>query len=362
LKIIYRYVTREYLRVLIFALLTFTAIYFIVDFFERFDMFIKHKAPFDVIVKYFFFKVPFIIYQMIPIAVLLATLLTMGILSKNNEITAMKSGGVSIYKVSVPLVLIALLITALTFWSSEYVMPYTNMKVTDIKNSVKKKKQQSFLKHDKIWYSGKGMIYNIDYFDGKMNTLNGVTIFYFGDGVNLKKRVDAKTGEYVHGAWILMDGSVREFEDVDGIMMTSKLKEFSEMEVKLPESPKTLKEIHKKADEMSYNDLKRFVAKIRSEGYSATEYEVDMHAKLALPFVSVIMTIIGIPFALKRERTGSLAVGIGISIAIGFFYWITLSFALSLGHAGVLPPVIAAWISLFIFLLIGAYMFSTIRQ
>jgi lipopolysaccharide export system permease protein len=355
-------VISEYLKIFCSALLTFTAIYFIVDFFERFDMFIKHEAEAGVIVKYFLFKAPFVIYQIVPVAVLLSTLLTIGILSKNNEITAMKSGGISIYKISVPLVMIALIITALSFANSEYVTPYTNMRVTNIKNSVKKKTQRSFFKHDKIWYAGKGLVYNIDYFDSKANCLYGITIFNFDDEFNLTKRIDAKTGVYRDGAWVLSGVLIRGFSLNNKNIEITRVEEHTEKEVHIPETPKSLKEVRKKAEEMNYNELKRFIAKIKSEGHESPEYEVDLQAKLAMPFISVIMTIIGIPFALRKERSGSIAVGVGASIVIGFFYWITLSFAISLGHAGVLPPIIAAWVSLFIFLLIGAYMFSTISS
>ena len=362
MKIIYRYIVTEYLKILFYSLLTFTVIYFIVDFFERFDMFVKHKTETAEILKYFLFKLPFIIYQMLPIAVLLSTLLSIGIMSKNNEITAMKSGGISIYRISVPLIVIALFITLFSFVTSEYITPYTNMQVIRIKNRAKNKKETSFLKHDKIWYSGEGLIYNIDYFDAKTNKLHNVIVLDHDDEFRLIKRIDAATGLYKGDSWVLKDVSIREFSYKKGVMGVKSFAEFDETPIYIPETPQTLKEVRKKADEMSYNELKQFVAKIKSEGYEADEYEVDMHAKLSIPFVCVIMTIIGIPFALKRERSGSIAVGVGISLIIGFCYWIILSFALSLGHAGVLPPLVAAWVSLFIFLLIGAYMFSSIRQ
>ena len=140
MKIIYKYVIDEYLKILCYALFTFIIIYLIVDFFERFDMFVKYKASVGIIAKYFLFKIPLAVYQIIPAAVLLSTLLTVGIMSKNNEITAMKSSGISIYKISGPLLLIALVITGFTFISSEYITPYTNTKVESLKKSVMKKK------------------------------------------------------------------------------------------------------------------------------------------------------------------------------------------------------------------------------
>jgi len=362
LKIITRYVTREYLKMLAYSLMTFIVIYLIIDFFERIDMFIKYKTPTATIIRYFAFKVPFIVYQMLPIAVLLSTLLTMGILSKNNEVTAMKSGGMSLVRITTPILLIGLLITLFTFVGSEYVTPYTNMQVSRIKNNVKQKKARTFSKHNRIWYSGKDMIYNIDYFNAKTNTLHGVTVFNFDDEFNLLRRIDAAAGAYKAGEWFLFDVIERGFSHKSGRQEISRVTELDEKAINIPETPDSLKEVRKKAEEMSYNELKVFVAKVKEQGYEAAEYEVDLHAKVAIPFVCVIMTVIGIPFALKRQRAGSLAVGIGISIIIGFLYYITLSFALSLGHAGVLPPLIAAWVSLFIFLMIGGYMFSTVRQ
>jgi lipopolysaccharide export system permease protein len=325
-------------------------------------MFVKYKASAGIIAKYFLFKIPLAVYQIIPAAVLLSTLLTVGIMSKNNEITAMKACGISIYKISGPLLLIALVITGFTFISSEYITPYTNTKVESIKNSVKNMRPKYFVKHDKIWYTGRGLIYNIDYFDNKTNELYGITIFNFDDNFNIVKRTDAKTALFKDNGWVLNDIITRDFSYKKGKLGINEVKETGEKKVLFIEPPKTFKEVRKKTREMSYNELKRFISKIKHEGYGATEYEVDLYAKISIPFISVVMTIIGIPFALKRRRAGSIAVGTGISIVIGFCYWIMLSFALSLGHAGVLPPVVAAWISLIIFLLIGAYMFSTIRQ
>lgn len=353
---------KEYLKILCYSLSTFMGVYIIVDFFERIDMFIKHEAPAGTIVQYFLYKAPFIMYQMIPISVLLSTLLTIGIMSKNNEIMAMKSGGMSLYSIVAPLILMALFMTGFSFIGSEYVTPYTNMRVTGIKRSVKKDKVSRFLRERSIWYSGKNMIYNFDYFNAKKNKLYGITLFSFDDEFSLKRRIDAQTGLYKNGAWSLSDVTVRDFGYEDGKLLPKKTATFKEMTVAIPETPETLKEVRKKAEEMSYDELKVFIADLKEEGYEATEYEVDLHAKIAIPFVCVIMTIIGIPFALKRRRAGSLAVGIGLSLAIGILYWITLSFAISLGHAGVIPPAIAAWVSLFIFLMIGAYMFSTVRH
>ncbi len=362
MKIIYRYITSEFLKILLYSLVTFIAIYLIVDFFERFDMFIKHKAGAATVIKYFLFKIPFIIYQTIPVAVLLSTLLTMGILSKNNEITAMKSSGISIYKVSMPLIMITLAITLFTFVLGEYITPYTNMGTARIKSRLKKKKPRSFMKQSKIWYTGRNIIYNIDHFDGKTNELKGISIFRLDDDFTLVQRIDAKSAYYRDGAWVLRDVTTREFSYIDGDMGVKSLTKTPELKIDLPETPDTFKAVRKKAQEMNFSELRRFIAKLRAKGYSATEYEVDLQAKLSIPFISIVMTIIGIPFALRRGRAGSIALGVGLSIVIGFCYWIMLAFALSLGHAGVLPPPVAAWVSLFIFMLIGAYMFSSIRQ
>jgi len=362
LKIVYKYVIKEYLKILFYSLFTFTAIYFIVDFFERLDRFIKYKTETTLIIKYLLFKTPLIIYQTLPIAVLLSTLMTIGALSKNNEITAMKSGGISIYKISMPLIFIALIITVITFITSEYVNPYTNQRVTSIMNFVKQKKTVTFLKLDNIWFSGNELVYNIDYFDSKTNNLHGVKIFNFDKDYNLTGRIDAKEGVYENKKWVLKDVEVRTFKYEGNVAEVAELKGYLTKEVDVIEPPTALKEARKKTDDMSYSELSQFVKKVKRGGYEATEYEVDMYSKFSIPFVSVIMTIIGIPFALKSERSGSIAVGVGISLIIGFCYFLVFSFAISLGHAGVIPPLISAWIALFIFLLIGAYMFSTIRQ
>jgi lipopolysaccharide export system permease protein len=113
---------------------------------------------------------------------------------------------------------------------------------------------------------------------------------------------------------------------------------------------------------MSFSEIKNFIQDIKKQGYSSTAYEVDMHAKISYSFINIIIALLGIPFALRIGRSGGMAMGIAISIAMGFFYWTFFAFCLSLGKGGVLPPVVAAWVANLAFGFLGLYMFLHVRQ
>jgi lipopolysaccharide export system permease protein len=173
----------------------------------------------------------------------------------------------------------------------------------------------------------------------------------------LIRRIDANTARWLNKKWYFYDVSSRSFENGGEVGM----ERWHEKIISIPETPDDFKIVEKSADEMSYAELKSYIKKIRAEGYDATKYQVDMHAKLAFPFAVIIMPLLGVPFAIRTGRERGIVRGIGISIIISFAYWIILSIALSLGHNSTLPPIISAWISNFIFLMIGIYMLLNVK-
>lgn len=358
--VLYRYVIREYLKVFFLSLTGLIFIYLVVLFFQKVDLFIKHQAPFLLIFEYLLYKIPEVIFQWtLPYAILLSTLLTLGTLSRHSEITAMKAGGVSLYRITIPLFIFALLISLFSFLGNEYLVPLTNQKTRYLLSAkVRKEEQTSLFKNYKLWYHSDRNIFNIQLLDEKERRLKGITLYQFDDQFRCLRRVDAREAKWTDGKWKYYQGAIRDFEEGGAIQTVF----FTEMEISLPESWEAFQRIERKAGEMSYTELRNYIQKIQASGYDSTRYRTDLYAKLSYPFLNLIMILIGIPFALKTGRSGGVALSIGISVMIGFAYGVTFYIFLSFGKSGVLPPLVAAWTPTLIFGLAGVLTLTSLRQ
>jgi len=360
LTILPRYILREFLKIFGLSLSSLILIYMIVLFFQKIDLFIKHQAPFSLILLYLLYKSPEVLFQWtLPYGVLLSTLLTLGILSRHNEITAMKAGGVSLYRITAPLFLVALLVSLCSFWGNESLVPLTNQKTQYLLSvQVRKQEPTSFFKNYKIWYRRDRRIFNIQLLDPKEKALKGVTLYQLDDQFHCVQRIDAREAKWLDGKWKFLNGAIREFEEGGSIRVIP----FTEKEYLLPEDWNSFQTIERQSREMSYTDLKNYIQKIQLSGYDPTRYLVDLHAKLSYPLLNVVMVLIGIPFALQTSRSGGIALNIGISIMIGFLYGITFYAFISLGKSGVLPPLLSAWFPTLLFSLGGVFALMSLRQ
>jgi len=359
-RILHRYVVREYLKVFSLSLGSLILIYVIVLFFQKMDFIVRNQAPLYLIFEYILYRIPVVIFQWIlPYAVLLATLLTLGTLSRNSEITAMKAGGISLYRITFPLLFITLLISFCSFLGNEYLVPYTDQRaqyLSDVK--VRKVKPSSFFKNYKIWYRSDQHIYNIRLVDPQKKVLEGFTFYQFNNHFQCTQRVDAREAKWVDGKWKFYEGAIRNFDEKGSIQMTS----FKEMDFPLTENWESFQTIERQSSEMSYAELRTYIQKIQSAGYDATRYLVDLYAKYSYPLLNLIMVLIGIPFSLKTSRSGGVAISIGISVLIGFAYGVTFYVFLSFGKSGILSPFLSSWIPTLLFALAGIFTLMSVRQ
>ncbi|NWG02971.1 MAG: LPS export ABC transporter permease LptG [Syntrophaceae bacterium] len=359
LRVLHRYVILEYLKVFSLSLSSLILIYMIVLFFQKIDVFIKHQAPFHLIFLYLLYKTPEVIFQWtLPYGVLLATLLTLGTLSRHSEITAMKAGGVSLYRITFPLFFIALFIGLCSFLGNEYLVPEANQEGRYLLSvQVKKETPASFFKNYKIWFRSDHQIFNIQLLDTEEKALKGFTLYKFDDQFRCLQRIDAKEVKWINGKWKFLEGSVRDF-DGSSIQTTP----FKEIELSLLESWESLQSMERQSREMSYTELRTYIQRIQAAGYDSTRYLVDLYSKLSYPFLNLIMILIGVPFALKTGRSGGVALSIGASVMIGFAYGVTFYVFLSFGKSGVLAPFLSAWIPTILFGLAGIFTLMSVRQ
>jgi lipopolysaccharide export system permease protein len=359
-RILHRYVVREYLRIFSLSLSSLILIYVVVMFFQKMDLFIKHQAPFHLIFEYLLYKIPEVTFQWtLPYAVLLATLLTLGTLSRHSEITAMKANGISLYRITFPLLLLTLIVSFFSFLGNEYLVPFTNQRTHYLLSvKVRKEPPSSFFKNYKIWYHSDHRIFNIQLLDPKKKVLKGLTLYEFNNHFRCTQRIDAREAKWIDGSWRFYDGTMRDFDESGSIRMTR----FKEMEFPLPENWESFQTIERQSREMSYSELRTYIQKIQSAGYDATRYLVDLHSKYSYPLLNLIMVLIGVPFALKTGRSGGVALSIGISVMIGFAYGVTFYVFLSFGKSGILSPFLSSWIPTFLFGLAGIFTLMSVRQ
>lgn len=334
-------------------------LFLIVDFFERIRMFLSNDATISQMASYFIFSIPVIISYVLPPAVLLATLMTFGSLSKFNEITAMKANGINIYRMTLPLVILASTAAVFYFYFSELITPAAIQKTTYIKNvEVKKQKTPGFFKQNEIWYYSRDAIYNFKMFDIDKNILQGVTINYLNPDFSLSYRIDAQSAEWKSNQWVFHHLLITRFDENNKPV----LEWLKERIINIPEKPENFKVMQKDIEKMGFFELRKYIKKIQAERYDAKKYIVDLYGKIAFPFVILIMVLIAVPFALRSERSGGVMQSIGIGIFIGFSYWIVHAFSMTLGKAEMLPALLAAWMANILFGAIAAFLFCRVNS
>jgi lipopolysaccharide export system permease protein len=353
-----RYLVREFTRWFGLILSVFVLLYLLVDFFGRLRMFLSNSALPSQMAAYFLYNLPMIISLTLPAAVLVATLLTLGTLSRHSEIIAMKACGISLYRIFLPIVLCAGLLSIFNFLNGEFLVPEANQRAEHIKRvEIQKKEPRGTFKRNELWYRGEKGIYNFKVFDVETRTLHGITINHLDARFHLTSRIDAEWAEWKEGRWLFHNVMIARFADGEFPELT-----WAEHQaVDLPESPSDFQVVQKDADQMGYFELSAYVRKLRAEGYDVTRYAADLHGKLAFSFVSLILVLIGVSFSVISERGGGAARSIAAGIVLGFSYWLLHAFALSLGRSGTLPPLLAAWTANLVFFVLAVFLVRRVQ-
>lgn len=357
MKILSRYLIRTYLTVIATCLAAFVSIYLVVDFLERYARLSRAGASNADVFLYFLCKTPEIIFQTTPMAVLMGTILTIGTLSRNSELTAMRSSGRSLFQIGRPLLLVAAAVSILLLFMQEFITPIANEKLNYIDQVVVRKKGQSaFFRKDNIWHRDDSLILQAKIYNPETTTLSGITIWEIGKGIRPISRIDASSATPVQGGWQLHHAIKRTFSD-SGHELT---RSADTLTVSLDLTIDDFKVIAKSAEDMGFTDLRRYCINISENGYDATPYLTLMYSKISLPFAALVMAFLGIPFSMRDGRSGGIGAGIVFSIVIGFSYFIINSLLLSLGQAGAMYPLLAAWTANIIFAAAGLWFTLTV--
>ncbi|HLG21403.1 MAG TPA: LPS export ABC transporter permease LptG [Candidatus Manganitrophaceae bacterium] len=359
MSIISRYVLKEYLKIFFMTLAALLAVYLAIDFLEKIRKFSQKDAELIWVARYFLYKLPKVVFDIAPLALLLATLLTLGTLSKNNEVVALKSAGVGVLRLSAPLLLFAALVSLLFFYLNGSLIPGTYKKARLIQQVKIEKRDQGGLVQNKIWLRlDSRTLFNIELIHPDKTSMEGVNIYYLGADFSLPEEIEAQTLTYEKGEWTLSNGVHRKFLP-DG---TVQFERFIRKPIPLDKKPEDFQRVSADPNEMTYEKLTSYIHRLNQDGFDSTRYQVDLRGKQAFPFVNFMMVLIGIPFALGDRRSAGFARGVAMSLAMGLFYWLIYSMTLSLGHVAVFPPWLAGWGANILFLGAGIYFFLNIRQ
>jgi lipopolysaccharide export system permease protein len=348
------YMAAGFLRMFFVSLAVVTSLYVIVDFFERIGTLLSAGAPVWTVVSYFFYKAPLLISRVIGFATLFSTLFCLGMLARTQEITAIRSSGISVQRIALPLLILALAICGITFvWNEMLVPAFAHNAQTIYRTEIRQKQQQSLFGTRDIWIRGEASFINIDNFDPRSSTLENVTVFLLNRDFSLRALVEIPKAQWNKDGWQADQGT--EWNMLADGKMT---RQQTRAALPMTETPADLRLLARDAEEFSFFDLQKQIADMKSKGIDTTVYEVDLQTKLALPFISPLMVLLALPFAIKRQMGGSVSLSFGIAMLIGFSYWVLAAFCFSLGHSGALASWVSAWLPNAIFLLIALYFFT----
>jgi lipopolysaccharide export system permease protein len=259
-----------------------------------------------------------------------------------------------VQRIALPLLILALAICGITFvWNEMLVPAFAHNAQTIYRTEIRKKQQQSLFGTRDIWIRGEASFINIDNFDPRSSTLENVTVFLLNRDFSLRALVEIPKARWTKDGWQADQGT--EWNMLEDGKMT---RQQTRATLPMTETPADLKLLARDAEEFSFFDLQKQIADMKSKGIDTTVYEVDLQIKLALPFISPLMVLLALPFALKRQMGGSVSLSFGIAMLIGFSYWVLAAFCFSLGHSGALTSWVSAWLPNAIFLLIALYFFT----
>lgn len=319
-----------------------TGLFLIVDVFDRIDNVLGQGAPFLLIMQYFLLKIPVFLNLTLPIAALVSTLLTFGLLSRSSEMTAMRASGLKLIWIAQPLFLFSLFLSLLSLGLSETVVPYCQRRVREIYNiDIRKNHLGGQYNQTDFWWRSGDDFYSAGIFDSRTNTLFGLTRFTLSEEFEPLSRVDAEQAKWIGTDYGWTMFGVEEYRFNSPLSFTTS--NLVSKTLPINEQPKDFYD--KKTDPltMSYSQLQGFIDTQLKNGLLATEYLADLYAKISFPFVTLICSLVALPFAILPARTGSMAPSFTAGVLIGFLYFVIHSLSLALGRAMLVPPMLAAW-------------------
>ena len=372
MTILDRYIIRQFLLSFLFGLLAFLVIFLVIDLMEKLDDFIDAGVELPVILEYYIHFMPEIIRLMTPVAMLLGALFVTGRIVQQNELAAIKSSGVSLYRFILPFLAMALVVSLVSIYFNGWVVPFSNHKKFEIERVYLRKSSTATSRFNIYFQEGRTRLVSLGFYESSSRTARRVSIEDFSD-TNLTvlvrrydalhmKWMDEQTVDSISalsltpsmednglkGGWELTEGVERTIADG-----REEMRSFDRLPIgRLSLTPGEIEEKQRKPDEMGYNELRVFIQSQRRAGQEVSRWLVDYHSKIAFPFASLIVVLFGVPFSANKRR-GGVAIEFGISVAVTFIYLAFMKTSQVFGYNGDLDPLLTAWLANIIFLAAG---------
>ena len=370
------YVSRQYLSVFGLTFFALVGIFYISTLIDLADKVLGGVAPVGLLLRYFYFATPQYVYYIIPMAALVATLVTIGLLTKNSELIVMRACGISLYRSALPLFLFSMIFSGVLYQLQERVLADSNREATRLNGIIRGYPVQPFGILNRQWIIGRsGDIYRYEFFDPRVNQFSKLSMFHlnertwtletltFAKEASLARTPGASNEDGEGGlTWMARGGWTREFTTAkhrNAVRPVVKYQPFDERAISL-EPPSYFKTEEVEADRMTYRELKDYIAQLKASGYHVVPYVVQLQRKIAFPFVTLVMTLLAVPFAVTTGRSGAFY-GIGVGLVLSLVYWTALSIFGALGAGGWMSPILAAWAPNILFGAAAGYMLLTVR-
>ena len=352
------FILRDFFLYLGMILSSFIMLTLVFTFFELLGDIVRNRISLLTIGDYLINVTPSMIYLMTPLSVLLAVLVTFGIMQRTNELTAMKATGISIYRVIFPVLVIAGVVSAGLFFFDQFYIPHANKRQETLRNQIKGKPAQTYLRPDRKWIFGEqNTIYYYEFYDPDQNRFANISVFAFEpQSFQLVKRIHAQRAHWEEdlNKWVFETGWARALNG--GIVTDYRTFDVSTF-AEAREAPNYFKKEVKQSSEMNYEELLAYIHDLQQSGFDVVRLRVQLHKKFAFPVITFIMAVLAVPFsisAMTRNR-GPLA-GVAVALGIAVVYFVTSGLFEAMGNANQLPAALAAWAPDIIFGMAGGYM------
>jgi len=356
-SVVSRYLAGQFLGILLPVLCALVLLYIVIDVADRMSIFLRHQATVGEAARYMLFKIPLMLTQIMPPAVVISVLMSLGLMSRRNEIIAFRAGGISLLQTTFPILALALALSVAALIWNETVVPYSSRMFQFVNNvEIRERGMRGIFRDREIWYHGGQGFYSIDYVDRDRQTVHGLLIYQLGSiesGFHLDGVIEIPQARWGNGRWELSSKSLRHLAHGDSFDTVP----LSSAEFTIPETISDFLEVQREPEELSYAALRQRISSLTDKGIDASHYLVDLYLKLALPFANGVLALVSIPLAGRLRRHPSIAAIVGLGAAVGFGYWVILGLATSLGASGAIPPAIAAWSANGIYTLLATVFF-----
>ena len=353
-----QYLLLKFWSILGLSIIGFISIFIIVDLIENIDRFIDNHVPFNIILKYYFYTIPWFINIGLPMSVLISTIFSLGTIIKENEWTAMKAAGISLYRISSPIIFSGFVISGCSFILDNKLVSFGNEKRFEIdKEYVKRKSRHKVKDNLKNIFLQKNNSTHATIEKFSVKSLKGSSLTLIDlKGNKIRKRIDSKDILWRPDSnkWLLSNYSIRNFspKGIENKVVLSK----NDTLIHLGFSVEEIKQQAKKPDELDFYQLSFLIKKLKSNGIDTLRWEVSRYLKISFSFTNLIVMLFGIPLTFIKEKN-SLSFGIGMSILIIFCYYALIKFGQSLGYNGLISPILSSWVGNIVFIFSGLILF-----